>query len=102
MEVNGHWGRVVVAHDREVTGRGEILAAVAEIEREWELRGQAPASARHPANPGPGIRELAAVALGLAQWPGRHEHRAFGPGKAAGDNPAFPSCASAWSSIPAS
>ncbi|TVT24288.1 cation-transporting P-type ATPase [Amycolatopsis acidiphila] len=66
VEVNGHWGHAVVGRDPDVVGQEEILAAVADVEREWELREQAPASVRHPANPGPGIRELAAAGLSLA------------------------------------
>jgi cation-transporting ATPase I len=66
VEINGHWGRAMVAHDPEVTDRDAILDVIAEIEREWELNryGQAPASDRHPANAAPGIRE--ATALGLS------------------------------------
>src|SRR3954452_16516564 len=44
VEINGHWGRAMVAHDPEVTDRDAILDVIAEIEREWELNryGQPP------------------------------------------------------------
>jgi cation-transporting ATPase I len=66
VALNGHWGRAVVSYDPDVTDQREIVAAVAEVEQDHELSGQAPASASHPANPGPGVRELAALALSVA------------------------------------
>ncbi|HET6501582.1 MAG TPA: cation-translocating P-type ATPase [Amycolatopsis sp.] len=63
-EVNAHFGRVVVAHDRDVIDENALVAVVAEAEREWGLRTQAPAGASHPANAAPAVRE--AVALGIS------------------------------------
>lgn len=68
VEINGHWGRATMTHDPEVTSIGDLLDVVTAVEREWELdqQGQAPASARHPANTGPAIRELTAFGISLA------------------------------------
>ncbi|GLY65554.1 haloacid dehalogenase [Amycolatopsis taiwanensis] len=68
VEVNGHWGRAVITRDPEVTDSRDIVDVVTALEQEWDLAryGQAPASARHPANSGPAIRELAALGISLA------------------------------------
>jgi cation-transporting ATPase I len=68
VEINAHFGRAIVIHDPTVTNAGDVIDAVKEIERDWELgrHGQAPASARHPANPGPVLREATALAISLA------------------------------------
>jgi cation-transporting ATPase I len=64
VEVNAVLGRVVVAHDPGVVGRDGLAAVVGEVEREHGLARLAVSegSATHPANAGPGVREL--VALG--------------------------------------
>lgn len=68
VEINGHLGRVVLTHDPDVTDRHAVLATIAEAERADSLaqHGNPPAGARHPGNPGPGVRELAALGLNLA------------------------------------
>ncbi|MFD2420742.1 cation-translocating P-type ATPase [Amycolatopsis pigmentata] len=67
VEINAHWGRAIVIHDPTVTNVSDVVDAVKEIEEDWDLRahGQAPASARHPANPGPVLREATALGISL-------------------------------------
>ncbi|MBK1783567.1 cation-translocating P-type ATPase [Prauserella sp. ASG 168] len=64
-EVNSVFGRVAVSHEPDVPV-GELTTAISEIERLWQLRGRTPAGARHPANPGPAVRELLAIGINLA------------------------------------
>ncbi|HKS49626.1 MAG TPA: HAD-IC family P-type ATPase [Amycolatopsis sp.] len=66
VEINGHWGRAVVRRDPDMAGQATILAVVAEVERDFDLRGQAPAGATHPANRAPALRQLAGAGLSLA------------------------------------
>lgn len=66
-ELNAVLGRVVVSHDSEVVSGTELARVVAEVERAWELDRceQAAASAVHPANAAPRLRELAAITTQL-------------------------------------
>jgi cation-transporting P-type ATPase I len=66
VQVNAVMGRVVVIHDPEVV-RGALSTVVAEAERDWDLdkRDAAAASAAHPGNPGPVVREAVALATNL-------------------------------------
>jgi cation-transporting ATPase I len=67
VEVNAVLGRVVVGHDRAAIGNEQVAAVVGEVERELGLHAQepAPASAYHPANTAPGLREVVAIATNL-------------------------------------
>jgi cation-transporting P-type ATPase I len=63
-QVNAVLGRVVVTHDPDVIRGAELARVVEKAERDWEIhdRGPAPASAAHPANLGPTVREAVALA----------------------------------------
>lgn len=65
--VNAVLGRVVVRHDSEVIRRAALAEVIVEAERDWNLdnRVPAPASAAHPANPGPVVREAVALATNI-------------------------------------
>ncbi|MDR7304416.1 hypothetical protein [Haloactinomyces albus] len=67
-EVNAALGRVVISHGTEPVARSALIDVVTEIEREYGLEGSgdAPASAHHPGNTAPVLRETGALAASLA------------------------------------
>ncbi|RCW45994.1 hypothetical protein DFQ14_102296 [Halopolyspora algeriensis] len=66
-EVNAALGRVVIFHGAEPVAPTVLTDVIAEVEREHGLEssGYAPASARHPGNAAPVLREVGALATSL-------------------------------------
>jgi cation-transporting ATPase I len=66
-EINAALGRVVVSHDPDVISPSELAHVVGDVERELGLHEQEPApiGAHHPANPGPLVRDIAALGTSL-------------------------------------
>lgn len=65
-EINSVLGRVVVAHDPEAAGYAELVRVIGEIEREYGLDTWSAASAQHPGNAAPIVREVGALCLSVA------------------------------------